>query len=182
MNRAIRRITFLAGIFPAVLFFGVSVSSAEPGDSYIGYQLGYQSIRGDVTGSNLYFGLRGGLGVPSPLLVTLRGAYGRSRTYELGAGLEYAFRPFGAFQPFVSAGYGFEAIKMNVTSDQDQVRLNGNGPDVGLGFDYFTQNRNSIGLGITERFFHYRRPSDPRFRKGLDSRSTMIGVRWNIYF
>jgi len=101
---------------------------------------------------------------------------------NLRAGLESMFRPFGGFQPFLSAGYGVQAVKLNVTSNQDQVRLHGSGLDVGLGFDYFTHNRNSIGLGITERFIHYRKPADPRFREGLDSRSTFVGARWNIYF
>ena len=164
------------------LFCAVSVSSAEPGHSYIGYQLGYESTQGDVTGSGLFAGIRAGYGFPAPLSVTLRGGLGVSKTYELGVDAEYAFRQLGRFQPFVMAGYGVQAIKLNVTSDQDQVRLNGSGPDVGLGFDYFTHNRNSIGLGITERFIHYRKPADPRFREGLDSRSTFVGARWNIYF
>src|SRR3569832_1433119 len=148
--------------------FAPSVSSAEPGHSYIGYQLGYQSARGDVTGSGVSIGLRGGYDFGSPLSLTLRGGLGSSGTYQLGAGLEYAYRHLGRFQPFVSAGYGFEAIKLSVTSDQDQVKLNGNGPDVGLGFDYFVRNRSSLGLAVTERFMHYQRPADPRFREGLD--------------
>lgn len=159
-----------------------SVFSAEPGDSYIGYQLGYQSTRGDVTGSGASIGLRGGFGVSSPLSVTLRGGLGSSGTYQVGAGAEYTYRRLGRFQPFLSAGYSFEAVKLNVTSDRDQVKLNGNGPDVGLGFDYFIRDRNSIGLGVTERFMHYRKPDDPRFREGLDSRSTLIHARWNVYF
>ena len=69
-----------------------------------------------------------------------------------------------------------------MTSDQDQVKLNGSGPDVGLGFDYFIRDRSSIGLGVTERFVHYRQPDDPRFREGLNSRSTLINARWNVYF
>jgi opacity protein-like surface antigen len=165
-----------------LLLVGVSVSSAESGHSFIGYQFGYQSTQGDVTGNNLSVGLRGGFGVSSPLSVTLRGGLGSSGTYQLGAGAEYTYRHLGKFQPFLSAGYGFEAIKLNVTSDQDQVKLNGHGPDVGLGFDYFIRDRNSIGLGVTERFVHYRQPDDPRFRGGLDSRSTLINARWNVYF
>lgn len=159
-----------------------SVSSAEPGHSYIGYQLGYQATRGDVTGSGASIGLRAGYGFPAPLSLTLRGGLGSSGTYQLGAGAEYAFRHLGRFQPFVSAGYSFEAIKMDVTSDQDQVKLNGNGPDVGLGFDYFVRDRSSLGLAVSERFMHYQRPDDPRFREGLDSWSTFVGARWNIYF
>ena len=92
------------------------------------------------------------------------------------------FLQLGRFQPFVLAGYGVQAIKMNVTSDQDQVRLYGSGPDVGLGFDSFIRDRSSIGLAVTERFVHYRQPDDPRFRGGLDSRSTLINARWNVYF
>jgi len=64
----------------------VSVSSAEPGHSYIGYQLGYESTQGDVTGSSLFAGIRAGYGFPSPLSVTLRGGLGASWTGAWGMG------------------------------------------------------------------------------------------------
>ena len=63
-----------------------SVSFAEPGHSYIGYQLGYESTQGDVTGSSLFAGIRAGYGFPSPLSVTLRGGLGASWTGAWGMG------------------------------------------------------------------------------------------------
>lgn len=165
-----------------LLFVAVPVARAEEGRPYVGYLLGYQSYQGDVTGSGPLLGLMGGYATSSPLSLELRAGYGASRTYRLGASVAYVFFPRGLFRPFLQAGWEFQTVMMNVTSDEDQVRLRGNGPEVGLGFDYFTHAQSSIGFSVIQRFIRYERPGDPRVLRDLDSRGTLVGLRWNVYY
>ena len=164
-----------------ILFLFGRRASAQEGP-FIGYQLGYRSDRGEVTGSGLTAGLRAGYASSSPVSFELRAGYGASRTYALGGAVEYIFRNKHPFRPFVQAGWGWYAIMLDVTSDRDRVRLQGSGPDVGLGFDYFMNNHASLGLGVAERFIRYDRPSDPRFHRDLDGTTTLILARWNVYY
>lgn len=170
-------------IFLSILLlrFAPSAASAQEGP-FIGYQLGYQSYQGDVTGDGATAGIRIGYATPSPFSVGFRAGYGASGTYQVAGTVEYLFRHRHPFRPFVQAGWGLYSTLLNVTSDDDQVKIRGNGPDIGLGFDYFVNERSSIGLGVTERFVHYDQPNDPRFRSDLDSRSTLVTLRWNVYY
>lgn len=164
------------------LLLSVAPAARAQEGPFIGYQLGYQSYQGDVTGSGTTAGLRFGYAASGPVSFGLRAGVGASGTYQVAGTVEYLFRRRHPFRPFVQAGWGLYSTRVDVTSDEDQIRLKGNGPDVGLGFDYFVNERSSLGLAVTERFVRYDRPSDPRFRSDLDSRSTLVVVRWNVYY
>lgn len=161
------------------LLFVARVSWAQEGP-YLGYQLGYQSYQGDLTGSALMVGLRGGYFTSRPVSFELR-AQGGSKTYQFGGAVEYAFVRKKTFRSYVQAGWGWYAIWVGTSSDE-ALRLRGNGPDIGIGFDYFTNPRSSVGLSVLQRFIRYDQSNDPRLRRDLDSQNTVINLRWNIYY
>lgn len=174
----IGRWIFLAGMVLVVLFHGGPPASAQEGP-YLGVQLGYQSYQGDLDGNSTVVGLRGGYASSTPLSVELRAGYGDSKNYQLATGAEYAFLEYERFRPYVQVGWGWYGIEAELLSDQ--IRLKGHGPDIGIGFDYFSDDRTSIGFGITERFVRYR-SDDPRFRDDIDGRTLLLTARWNVYY
>lgn len=175
----IRHPKFLIALLLFLLLSGVSISWAEEGHFYWGYRIGHQSDRGDVTGRSLYSRLLGGYSI-GRVSFDLGLGLGVSPIDEMGVEVEYAF-PLGAFRLFVQAGWGIYNLRLESRFDEDDpIRLHGNGPDVGFGFDYFIRNRTSIGLGTSKHFVHYKRHD--RLSRSLDSRTTVITARWNIYF
>ncbi len=168
---------FLAGGILCLLV-AAQPSSAQEGP-YLGLQVGYQTYQGDLDGNGTTLGLRGGYASSTPVSVELRAGYGDSRNYQLAAGVEYAFFQFEGFRPYVQVGWGWYGIEAELLSDQ--VRLKGYGPDIGLGFDYFSDARTSIGFGIAERFIRYE-SDDPRVRDNIDGRTLLLTARWNVYY
>lgn len=170
--------------FIPVLFFSLFAASAVRAQEgpFVSYQLSHQSYREDIEGRGLQVGVGLGYAVSRPVSLRLRAAVGTSGTYQLAGTVEYIFLDRRYFRPFVQVGWGVDSLLIDVTSERDQVRVRGNGPEVGLGFDYFTHEQASIGLSVAERFIRYDRPNDPRFRSDLEGRSTMINLRWNVYY
>lgn len=168
-------------VFVLLSLFAASAVRAQEG-SFVSYQLSHQSYRGDIEGRGLQVGVGLGYTASRPVSFGLRARVGTFRTYQLDGTVEYIFLDRRYFRPFVQVGWGVDSFLVDVTSDKDQIRVRGNGPEVGLGFDYFTHEQASIGLSVAERFIRYDRPNDPRFRSDLEGRSTMINLRWNVYY
>jgi hypothetical protein len=170
-----------AGMLLVALFSGVPVSWGEESGPFVGYQLGYEMARGDVTGNSAQAGVRLGYAASSPVSYALRFGLGISGTYLLEGGVEYAPYQKGPLRPYLMAGWGVYAIQIDLPRDADPGRVEGNGPHIGIGFDYRTSDRASIGLGVAQRFVRYR-PTDSRIRGDLDSTTTLITLRWNVYY
>jgi hypothetical protein len=174
-----RRWTVFAGAI-LILFLGGGAPSWAQEGPYWGYELGYVAYREDLEGNELGFSLRGGYGSSRPVSVELRADYGRSRTYQLGAAVTYPFLQEKAFRPFVQAGWAWYAILVRSAFD-DGTRFLGNGPDIGIGFDYFIRERTSLGLMISQRFITYH-SDDDRIKGDINGDSTFLAFRLNQYF
>lgn len=170
-------VTFLIGC--SLLLMVVSPAAAQEG-LFVGYELGYRSYNtemiSDIQGHGITGALRIGYAASPSAAFGLRAGFGPSDNSQLAVTVAYRFRHRRSFRPFVEAGWGLYSTVLNSGTVFERV-IRGNGPDVGLGFEYFVHPHASLGLAVHERYVHYTRLS-----YSINGVSTLAMLRWTVYY